>query len=118
MCGICGIVSGSRIDAGMVRKINGMLQHRGPDSEGIYESEGICMAMRRLAIIDLAGGGQPVYNEDRSVALVINGEIYNYIELRESLLKKGHRFSTQTDSEVIVHLYEEYGVECLHHLRG
>jgi asparagine synthase (glutamine-hydrolysing) len=92
--------------------------HRGPDDEGIFVKAGVGLGMRRLSIIDLAGGHQPVFNEDKSIWMVFNGEIYNFRELRSELLALGHRFSTHTDTEVIVHLYEEHGAECVHKLRG
>jgi asparagine synthase (glutamine-hydrolysing) len=92
--------------------------HRGPDEEGIFVKDGIGLGMRRLSIIDLAGGQQPVFNEDRTAWIVFNGEIYNFPELREGLLKRGHRFSTHSDTEVIVHLYEEMGPDCVNKLRG
>jgi asparagine synthase (glutamine-hydrolysing) len=95
------------------------LTHRGPDSEGSWESPDVSLGMRRLAIIDLATGEQPVFNEDRSIAVIFNGEIYNYIELRADLLRAGHRFSTDhSDTEVIVHLYEEHGLDFLNYLNG
>jgi len=92
--------------------------HRGPDDQGIYTDHEISFGMRRLAIIDLSGGHQPIHNEDESVWLVFNGEIYNFNELRSDLLQMGHEFYTSSDTEVIVHLYEEYGEDCLTHLRG
>ncbi|NIP26553.1 MAG: asparagine synthetase B, partial [Phycisphaerae bacterium] len=85
------------------------LTHRGPDDEGYYVNAKIGLAMRRLSIIDLAGGHQPISNEDQSIWLIFNGEIYNYRELRLDLLQKGHTFSTNSDSEVIIHAYETYG---------
>ena len=92
--------------------------HRGPDAEGAFLNAHVHLAMRRLSIIDLAGGAQPLYNEDRSLTLVANGEIYNYVELRQQLQALGHRFSTDGDCETILHLYEEYGLDCVRHLRG
>jgi asparagine synthase (glutamine-hydrolysing) len=92
--------------------------HRGPDDEGLFVKDGTGLGMRRLSIIDVAGGHQPVFNEDRSVWIVFNGEIYNFPALREELLGRGHKFSTHTDTEVIVHLYEEMGADCVHKLRG
>lgn len=99
--------------------MNAALEHRGPDSAGFWEGAGISLGMRRLAIIDVATGEQPVFNEDRSIAVVFNGEIYNYVELRADLLRGGHRFSTDhSDTEVIVHLYEEHGLDFLYYLNG
>ncbi len=94
------------------------ITHRGPDSQGYYLDRGIAMAFRRLSIIDLGGGSQPIYNEDQSKVLMFNGEIYNYRALREQLLEAGHTFSTETDSEVLLHGYEEWGEELLNRLRG
>jgi asparagine synthase (glutamine-hydrolysing) len=94
------------------------LAHRGPDGRGFFFDRGVALGHRRLSIIDLAGGDQPIYNEDRSVAIVFNGEIYNYKELRSELLSRGHRFATHSDTEVIVHLYEEMGPECVQPLNG
>lgn len=121
MCGICGFVSQQEITTAeeeVVRVINHSLRHRGPDGTGEYCNEHIAMAMCRLSIIDLEGGWQPIYNEDRSLVLIANGEIYNYIELRRTLQAKGHHFSTTTDCEVILHLYEENGADCVQDLRG
>ncbi len=92
--------------------------HRGPDGEGFFTSERFSMGMRRLSIIDLVHGDQPIYNEDRSIALCFNGEIYNYVELREELKELGHEFRTNCDTEVIVHAYEEFGEACLDKLNG
>ena len=92
--------------------------HRGPDDEGIYAEGGVGLGMRRLSIIDVAGGHQPVHNEDETVWIVFNGEIYNFPELRKELESRGHRFYTKTDTEAIVHLYEEFGSECVQKLRG
>jgi asparagine synthase (glutamine-hydrolysing) len=118
MCGICGIISNKVHDSNIVKKMNDALIHRGPDGEGFFETAGLTLAMRRLSIIDIDTGWQPLYNEDKSLVLIINGEIYNYIELRNELIKKGHKFSTKGDGETIVHLYEDHGVECLGYLRG
>ena len=121
MCGICGIVS---IDGEPVegeRTVRSMLQaltHRGPDDEGIYVSEQAVLGHRRLSIIDLKSGHQPISNEDGSVWIVFNGEIYNFGELRADLLARGHVFRTNTDTEVIVHLYEEHGRDCVTRLNG
>jgi asparagine synthase (glutamine-hydrolysing) len=121
MCGIAGIVSaaaGDRIETSTIHRMCQAIVHRGPDDEGIFVKDGTGLGMRRLSIIDLAGGHQPVFNEDRSVWVVFNGEIYNFPELRTELLSRGHRLITHTDTEVIVHLYEELGAECVNKLRG
>ncbi|MCJ7772260.1 MAG: asparagine synthase (glutamine-hydrolyzing) [Desulfobacterales bacterium] len=102
----------------MLSAMGNVLRHRGPDSCGYYTSPGIGLGIQRLSIIDLQTGDQPILNENGKIAVVSNGEIYNYRELRESLIQKGHCFKTSSDVEVIVHLYEEYGVECLSYLRG
>jgi asparagine synthase (glutamine-hydrolysing) len=121
MCGIAGIVStarGERIDPATIHRMCEVIVHRGPDDEGIFVKDGVGLGMRRLSIIDISGGHQPVFNEDRTVCMVFNGEIYNFPRLREDLLRRGHQFSTHTDTEVIVHLYEEMGAECVNKLRG
>jgi asparagine synthase (glutamine-hydrolysing) len=119
MCGICGIVDNKVIvKHQIVRKMQNALKHRGPDDDGEFLDRHISMAMRRLSIIDIEGGKQPLYNEDKSLVLVANGEIYNYIELRARLKSLGHKFRTGSDCETILHLYEEYGAEGIHHLRG
>lgn len=121
MCGIAGIVSshrGERIDPSRVHRMCQAIVHRGPDDEGIFVKENSGLGMRRLSIIDVAGGHQPVFNEDRSIWTVFNGEIYNFPELRGELEKRGHRFYTNTDTEVIVHLYEDFGEDCVEKLRG
>jgi asparagine synthase (glutamine-hydrolysing) len=121
MCGIAGIVSatvGDHIDAESVHRMCQAIVHRGPDDEGLFIKNGTGLGMRRLSIIDLSGGHQPVFSEDRSVWIVFNGEIYNFPELREDLQKRGHNFYTHTDTEVIVHLYEEMGADCVKQLRG
>lgn len=102
----------------VVLSMNAALQRRGPDGEGTYFKDNVALAMRRLAIIDLTGGWQPLYNEDQSIALVANGEVYNYIELRENLAGKGHSFRTKSDCELPAHLYEQYGLDFVHHMRG
>ncbi len=121
MCGIAGVVSATResnVSESLVRHMCDQIVHRGPDDEGIYVADGAGLGMRRLSIIDLAGGHQPVFNEDRSAWVVFNGEIYNFPELRPDLERRGHRFYTKTDTEVIIHLYEEMGAECVTKLRG
>jgi len=120
MCGICGVVSltGAEIDANVLARMNDTLVHRGPDDAGSYLGTGVGLAMRRLSIIDLANGMQPLTNEDATVHVVQNGEIYNYVELRARLLARGHRFTTNSDTEVLVHLYEERGPQFVQELRG
>lgn len=118
MCGFCGF-TGSVLNNDIV--INTMMEkivHRGPDSSGIHSDENITLGFRRLSFIDLEEGSQPIYNEDKSIIIVFNGEIYNYQKLREELLESGHTFYTNSDTEVLVHLYEELGVEMLKKLRG
>ncbi len=116
MCGIAGVAG--RSDPSLVAQMCQSMRHRGPDDQGIFDDDQVTLGMRRLAVIDLEGGRQPVHNEDESIWLVFNGEIYNYRELRSDLIARGHRFYTDTDTEVIVHLYEEHGEGCLEHLRG
>ena len=121
MCGIAGIVQTDPdgvVNHATIHQMCEAIVHRGPDDEGIFVKAGVGLGMRRLSIIDLAGGHQPVFNEDKTVWIVFNGEIYNFPELRSQLERGGHRFSTHTDTEVIVHLYEEYGPDCVHRLRG
>ncbi len=120
MCGIAGILSldGRPVTGEELGAMCAVMVHRGPDDEGVYVGPDVGLAMRRLSIIDLATGHQPVANEDGSVRVVLNGEIYNYRELRQDLERRGHRFSTTTDTEVIVHLYEERGPRCVEKLRG
>ena len=121
MCGICGKLafdSQEAISPSLIRAMADTIRHRGPDDDGYYVSGQIGLGFRRLSIIDLKSGHQPLSNEDGSVWIVFNGEIYNYQELRAFLLEKGHVFKTRTDTEVIVHLYEEFGPSCLERLRG
>jgi len=123
MCGICGILyegDDNRVDPALLESMSLCLKHRGPDDSGIYVSPDgkVGLGHRRLSIIDLAGGHQPMANEDGSVRIVFNGEIYNFPELRRRLIESGHRFATNSDTEVIVHLYEEHGDDCVQHLRG
>ncbi len=120
MCGIVGVVNldGARADSELLARMNEAIRHRGPDEEGAYLEGHVGLAMRRLAIIDLAGGQQPIANEDRSAWIVFNGEIYNYRELKKRLEDLGHRFRTDSDTEAIVHAYEEFGADCPKHLRG
>jgi asparagine synthase (glutamine-hydrolysing) len=121
MCGICGIVNVSasdHVDSGLLRRMTDSLRHRGPDDEGAFTCRNFGIAMRRLSVIDLTTGQQPIFNEDRTVAVVFNGEIYNYRQLRVELEQKGHVFRSQADTEVIVHLYESYGLDFPLRLRG
>ena len=120
MCGIVGFVSknSSEQDRTILEKMNEAIAHRGPDDDGFYLGEGVALGMRRLSIIDVAGGKQPIHNADKTKWIVFNGEIYNYQQLREDLEKRGHKFYTNSDTEAIVHLYDEYGADCLQHLRG
>jgi asparagine synthase (glutamine-hydrolysing) len=119
MCGIAGnLDAGGPVDRELVERMCGTMRHRGPDSAGLFAEDGIALGARRLAVIDLESGDQPIFNEDHSLVLVSNGEIYNYLELRKDLLRAGHRFATRSDTEVIVHLYEQYGERCLEQLRG
>ncbi len=120
MCGIAGIIGreGEVITSEQVRQMTDAIVHRGPDDEGIRAEGNVGLGMRRLSIIDLTGGHQPIYNEDRSVWVVFNGEIYNFQKLREELIARGHQFYTHCDTEVIVHLYEEMGADCVKKLRG
>ena len=120
MCGIVGFVSkiSSSMDRSVLDRMNAAIAHRGPDDDGFYVKDGVALGMRRLAIIDVASGQQPIHNSDKTKWIVFNGEIYNYQELRKDLEKRGHRFYTNSDTEAIVHLYDEYGSDCLGHLRG
>lgn len=118
MCGICGLWTGHDPVDGRLDRMLTAIHHRGPDGEGRFCRPGLALGMRRLAIIDLAGGDQPIFNEDGSVAVVFNGEIYNFRELRTELERTGHRFATRCDTEVLVHGYEQWGDEVLDRLVG
>jgi asparagine synthase (glutamine-hydrolysing) len=121
MCGICGIIYRDpqrAPDAQLLQRMNDAIVHRGPDDAGYGVSGPAGLAMRRLSIIDLSTGHQPIYNEDETAFIVFNGEIYNYRDLRPLLENQGHRFQTNTDTEVILHLYEQYGTDCVQHLNG
>jgi asparagine synthase (glutamine-hydrolysing) len=121
MCGIAGILNmhhDSDISMGLLEDMIGAIRHRGPDGFGFYRDEKIGLAHARLSIIDLEGGRQPMHNEDRGLWIIFNGEIFNYIELRDILEKRGHRFYTMSDTEVIIHLYEDHGTDCVKHLNG
>src|SRR5436190_22303728 len=122
MCGIAGKVyldGQSPVDPELIRRMTDVIAHRGPDGRGEYLSGPVGLGHRRLSIIDLRSvGAQPMCNEDETVWIVFNGEIYNYQELREQLVARGHSFRSATDTEVIIHLYEEHGVDCLAKVRG
>ena len=121
MCGICGKIffeKDKRVDPQLIKMMADSMYHRGPDDEGAYLSGNIALGHRRLSIIDLNRGKQPISNEDESVWIVFNGEIYNYQDLREKLIRRDHQFKTDTDTEVIVHAYEEFGEDCVKRLRG
>ncbi len=121
MCGIVGIVHRERdrpVSADCVRRMCAAIRHRGPDDEGVFVAGAAGLGMRRLSIIDLAGGHQPIFNEDRSKVIVFNGEIYNYRDVRRNLLQRGHRFQSNSDTETILHLYEDQGPACVEQLRG
>lgn len=121
MCGICGIYnfkSNKPVSIDILKAMTDTLIHRGPDDEGFYISGSMGLGHRRLSIIDLEGGHQPMDNENQTIWVLSNGEIYNFTELRIGLKKKGHIFKTRSDTEVIVHLYEEYGEQCFQYLNG
>ena len=121
MCGISGIfdLQGQRdIDLGLLSRMNHSLRHRGPDEGGLHREPGLGLAHRRLSVIDLASGQQPLFNADRSIAIVFNGEIYNYRGLMAELRQFGHPFRTSSDTEVIVHAWEQWGEQCVQRLRG
>ena len=120
MCGIVGIIDGSnkKEKKKNIKLMADKIIHRGPDAEGYYVDDKVALGHRRLSIIDLKGGDQPLYNETKDIALIFNGEIYNYKTIRQDLINKGHKFRTNTDSEVIVHGYEEYGTSIFNKLRG
>lgn len=120
MCGIVGLFNfnGEKVDAALLETLNATLMHRGPDGSGHFLQHNVGLAMRRLAIIDLEQGQQPIYNENKTVAVVFNGEIYNFLQLRAELKARGHQFKTHTDTEVIVHLYEEKGLDVPAYLNG
>jgi asparagine synthase (glutamine-hydrolysing) len=119
MCGIVGKVSATgSVERRLLETMCSLVEHRGPDARGTFLDDGVGLGIQRLAVIDVEQGGQPIFNEDRTVVVVLNGEIYNYVELRGELQRRGHRLATHSDTEVIVHLYEDYGVGCVDHLRG
>jgi asparagine synthase (glutamine-hydrolysing) len=116
MCGICGIFGES--DEITVKKMLKAIKHRGPDGEGFFFSRGISLGVCRLNIVDSKNGNQPIFNETQTVCIIFNGEIYNHLNLRKVLLEKGHHFSSEADSEVVLHLFEEYGESCVDYLEG
>ncbi len=119
MCGIAGIFDLNKFPRlEDLKPMVDIQSHRGPDADGFLVDGPLAMGMRRLSIIDLAGGDQPIYNEDGSLGVVMNGELFNYVELREWLIRRGHQFSTKSDTEVLVHLYEEHGPALLPKLNG
>ncbi len=121
MCGIAGIFEfgqDARASAGALREMCRVITHRGPDDDGFYTDGSVGIGMRRLSIVDVAGGHQPLSNEDGTLWIVFNGEIYNHLELRQQLVARGHRYTTHSDTETVVHLFEEYGADCVQHLRG
>lgn len=120
MCGIAGFVKfgAGQADPALAGRMVGTLLHRGPDGTGVYGGGCVALAHARLSILDLVGGRQPMHNEDRTLWIVFNGEIFNYVELREELARAGHRFATSSDTEVILHLYEELGTDCVRRLNG
>lgn len=118
MCGINGIISKSKLSKNLIERMNKTIFHRGPDENGVYQSPHVCLGMQRLSIIDLESGKQPIFSEDKRFVIIFNGEIYNYKVLRDQLINSGHNFKTASDTEVILHLYEEEGVDCLNKLNG
>ena len=118
MCGFVGYVEDGEKDRKIIKSMSDTIKHRGPDDEGFYEDDKISLAFRRLSIIDLSNGHQPMFNEDSSMVILFNGEIYNYQELKEDLMAKGHVFANNSDTETILHGYEEYGQEITKKLRG
>ena len=119
MCGIVGFTNKVADAESVIEKMMDRIRHRGPDASGKYVDEGIALGHRRLSIIDISSqGDQPIFNEDKSLVLIFNGEIYNYLDIRAELVKAGHVFTTNTDSEVLIHGYEQYGTKLLGKLRG
>lgn len=120
MCGIVGFVNThkKRASREILERMNAAIQHRGPDEDGFFIKENVALGMRRLAIIDLKGGQQPIFNENRTKVIVFNGEIYNFQELKKDLEERGHQFYTNSDTEIIIHLYDRYGADCVTFLRG
>src|ERR1700758_3594328 len=121
MCGIAGILEfgqDMRASAAALREMCSVISHRGPDDDGFYTDGAAGIGMRRLSIVDVAGGHQPISNEDGTLCIVFNGEIYKHLELRQRLIAPGHGYNTHSDTETIIHLFEEFGPDCVQHLRG
>src|ERR1700736_1266605 len=122
MCGINGIAlsveAGRRVNAGVLSQMRDVITHRGPDDKGLFIDGAVGLGHRRLSIVDVASGHQPMSNEDRSLHITYNGEIYNHADFREQLEARGHVYQTHCDTETILHLYEEHGTACVQHLRG
>ena len=118
MCGIAGFISQDKNKAEIIKKMTDKIIHRGPDAEGFYNDEEIALGHRRLSIIDLNGGSQPMFNENKDLVVIFNGEIYNYLELKAELKKHKHKFMTNSDTEVLLHGYEEWGDNLPKKLRG
>lgn len=118
MCGIVGFINNNKNKRPILNKMLKAIEHRGPDGTGLFIDHNIALGHNRLAIIDIEGGEQPIYNEDKSLVIIFNGEIYNYQELREELICAGHTFKTNSDTEVIIHAYEEWKIDTPSHLRG
>lgn len=116
MCGICGFIGFK--DQELLQDMTDVMSHRGLDDEGYYATEEVSLGFRRLSIIDLGSGNQPLANEDKSIWSVCNGEIYNFKEIKQELINRGHRFYTQADTEVLPHCYEEWGIEGISRLNG
>ena len=116
MCGINGIISKDKNKDKLIKSMNEKILHRGPDAEGIFVEGDVALGQRRLSIIDLAGGNQPIYNEDKSILIMYNGEVYNYKELKEELTE--YKFETESDTEVVLHGYEKWGHDLPKKLRG
>src|ERR687884_2256388 len=122
MCGINGIALSSRagreVDGRVLERMRDVITHRGPDGEGLFIEGAVGLGHRRLSIVDVAAGQQPMTNEDETLHITFNGEIYNHTDFRQQLEARGHRYRTRSDTETILHLYEEYGARCVEHLRG
>ena len=118
MCGFSGFAGNNCKKEDVLKRMTAKIAHRGPDQEGVFLSEKAALGFRRLSIIDLNNGSQPMYNEDGKIVITFNGEIYNHLELRKELIEKGHVFENNSDTECLIHGYEEYGTDLLYRLRG